>query len=185
MTESVHQQPRVAGRLADYAAPLAGLGAAASLAAAFAFQHLGGFEPCQLCVWQRWPHVAGVLFGAAALASEGRGARLGSAAGAVVMTVGAGLALYHAGVEQGWWAGLEGCSGGSVEGLSTEALIARIEAGPTARCDEIPWSFAGLSMAAWNAILSAGLASLFAFGAASGATGRWSVLHDDARRPSA
>ncbi|RMH46330.1 MAG: disulfide bond formation protein B, partial [Alphaproteobacteria bacterium] len=37
-------------------------------------------------------------------------------------------------------------------------LMARIMSAPLVRCDEIVWSFAGISMAGWNAILSLGLA---------------------------
>ena len=43
------------------ATTVAGLGSAALLAGAFAFQYLGGLPPCQLCLWQRWPHAAAVL----------------------------------------------------------------------------------------------------------------------------
>ena len=43
----------------------------------------------------------------------------------------------------------------------TKALAKR----PPPRCDQIPWSLFGLSMAAWNAILSMALAA-FAFRAA-------------------
>ncbi|MFP4274908.1 MAG: disulfide bond formation protein B, partial [Paracoccaceae bacterium] len=50
---------------------LAAGGSAALLAAAFAFQHLGGLAPCTLCLWQRWPHAAAVLLGLAALALPG------------------------------------------------------------------------------------------------------------------
>ena len=34
------------------------LGPAALLGGAFAFQHIGGLHPCEMCIWQRWPHVA-------------------------------------------------------------------------------------------------------------------------------
>ena len=31
------------------------LGPAALLGGAFAFQHIGGLHPCEMCIWQRWP----------------------------------------------------------------------------------------------------------------------------------
>ncbi|MEN8197547.1 MAG: disulfide bond formation protein B, partial [Pseudomonadota bacterium] len=34
---------------------------AASLLGAFAFQYIGGLQPCVLCVYQRYPH--GVVIG--------------------------------------------------------------------------------------------------------------------------
>ncbi len=41
----------------------AALGSAALLAGAFAFQYIGGLAPCQLCIEQRWPHAAAIVFG--------------------------------------------------------------------------------------------------------------------------
>ena len=52
---------------------IATLGSVALLGGAFAFQHVGGLAPCALCLWQRWPHAAAILIGAAALATGWRG----------------------------------------------------------------------------------------------------------------
>ena len=43
---------------------IATLGSAALLGGAFAFQYIGGLAPCQLCLWQRWPHAAAILIDA-------------------------------------------------------------------------------------------------------------------------
>jgi disulfide bond formation protein DsbB len=139
-------------------AALAALGSALLLAGAFAFQHWGGLAPCKLCLWQRWPHAAAALLGLAALALPGRTwPLLGAAAAGTTAAIG----LYHAGVEQGWWPGPDTCTAGPIGGLSPEALMEQILTAPLVRCDEIAWSLAGLSMAGWNAILSAGLALIW------------------------
>jgi disulfide bond formation protein DsbB len=52
---------------------LATLGSVALLGGAFAFQYIGGLAPCQLCLWQRWPHAAAILIGIVALATGWRG----------------------------------------------------------------------------------------------------------------
>jgi disulfide bond formation protein DsbB len=151
-------------------AGVAGVAAGAMLLAAFAFQEIGGLAPCPLCIWQRWPHVAALLLGAAAWAMSGRGpGRTAMLLGAVAMLGGAGLALYHVGIEQRWWAGPSSCVGGPIDGLSTAELIDRIRAAPLVRCDEIPWSLLGLSMAGWNVIAQLALAALFlrAYGSSS------------------
>lgn len=139
---------------------LAAGGSAAMLAFALASQYGFGLWPCPLCLWQRWPHGAAVLAGAAALALPGRVWPLLGAAAALVT---AGIGVFHAGVEQGWWQGLQACSAGpGIAGLSAEALLNPAIAVPAApRCDEIAFAVAGLSMAAWNAILSAGLAGVW------------------------
>lgn len=134
---------------------IATFGSAALLLGALAFQYLGGLAPCAMCIWQRWPHGLVILLGAGAYISGSRALML-SCAG--LMLICAGIGLYHAGVEQMWWEGPSTCTSGSISGLTTEELLAQIESAPLVRCDEIAWSLLGLSMAAWNAILSLGLA---------------------------
>ncbi len=137
----------------------AGIGSFALLAGALLFQFVGGLPPCPLCIWQRWPHAIAGALGLIALAAPVRPVAL---LGLVAVLVGTGIAGYHAGVEQGWWQGLAACSAPDVGSLSSDELFDRIMTAPVVRCDEIPWSFLGLSMAAWNGVLSLGLAGLWA-----------------------
>ncbi|HUF54986.1 MAG TPA: disulfide bond formation protein B [Thermohalobaculum sp.] len=148
-------------------AGLAGLGSAALLLGALAFQFIGGLAPCPMCIWQRWPHVIAVGL-AVVVATLPRQARRVAALGVIVMLVAAGLGLFHAGVEQGWWEGPSTCVGGPVEGLSTDELLDQIMTAPLVRCDEIVWDLFGITMAGWNAILSLVLAALWASAARAG-----------------
>ncbi|WP_290751206.1 disulfide bond formation protein B [Amaricoccus sp.] len=142
----------------------AATGSALLLAAALAFQHLGGYAPCHLCLLQRWPHAIAVVLGLATLVWPRRELAL---LGALVMAAGAGIAAWHAGVEQGWWTGPTTCVAPDIAGLTPEQLLQRILDAPVTRCDEIAWSFLGLSMAAWNGLASAVLALIWARGYAS------------------
>ena len=76
---------------------------------------------------------------------------LALAAGAVL--VGAGIAAFHAGVEQHWWRGITTCAAAPITG-STADVMGQIMAQPLVRCDAIPWSLFGISMAGWNALIS-------------------------------
>lgn len=137
------------------------LGPAAVLGAALFSQYVGGLAPCQMCIWQRWPH--GVAIGLAALAlllGRGRPAALFLFLGALALLVGSGLGVFHAGVELAWWQGPTECSGAPATGLSAADFVERLRAAPLVRCDVVAWSFLGISMAGWNAILSAGLAGV-------------------------
>ena len=134
---------------------LATAGSAALLLAAWGFQYVGGLAPCKMCIWQRYPHGVAVVVGLVALALPAQ--RLLPILGAVAASVTAGIGLYHAGVEQGWWQGPSSCTSSDISGLSPQQLMDQIMAAPLVRCDDIPWELFGISMAGWNALLSAGL----------------------------
>ncbi len=138
---------------------LAAGGSAALLLGAWGFQHIGGLAPCKMCIWQRYPHVAAVVIGALALMLP----KLNPLPliGALAAMITAGIGFFHAGVEQGWWEGPSTCTSGDIGGLSAEELMNQIMAAPLVRCDEIPWEMFGLSMAGWNAALSAVLVLLW------------------------
>ena len=139
---------------------LATLGSAGMMAAAFAFQHIGGMAPCKMCIWQRYPHVIAILIGIAALALHQKWTLL---LGALAAATTAAIGFYHAGVEQKWWQGPTTCSSGPIDQLSPDALLAQILTAPMVRCDDIPWELFGISMAGWNALVSLGLATLWLY----------------------
>jgi disulfide bond formation protein DsbB len=134
------------------------LGSLALLLGAFAFQYLGGLAPCPLCIWQRWPHAIAVGLGLMILAWPRRGLAL--LAGLAVLA-GAGIGLYHAGIEQGWWPGPTTCTAPEPGAVPAGELLDQILATPVVLCDQVAWSLLGISMAGWNAILSLGVAGLW------------------------
>jgi disulfide bond formation protein DsbB len=118
--------------------------------------------------------VAGAALGLAAFSlAPSRAGRLAAGLAALALAAGAALALYHVGVEQRWWEGPSTCAGGGdIGAMPTAELLAKIKAAPLVRCDEVAWSMAGLSMAAWNGVASAALAALFALSARASNGGR-------------
>lgn len=138
---------------------LAAGSSAALLLGAFAFQYIGGMAPCQLCLWQRWPHAAAITIGALALLTN---ARFLPGMGAVAALATAGIGGFHVGVEQKWWEGLASCTASSLEGVSTADLLNPdvLVAAPI-RCDAIAWQLMGVSMAGWNMVLSLVLAGIW------------------------
>jgi disulfide bond formation protein DsbB len=137
---------------------LATAGSILLLGGAFLFQALG-WQPCAMCLWQRWPHAAAILIGALALAFP---IRLLQWLGALAAATTAGIGLYHTGVEQKWWLGPTSCTsaGGGLGDLSGDQLLS-LEAPALVLCDQFTPFFLGLSMANWNAILSALLVLLW------------------------
>jgi disulfide bond formation protein DsbB len=143
-------QPRAASLLLAAAAT-------AILLTALGLQYLGGLPPCHLCVLQRYPFAALIAVGILGWYWQ---PRLMLALAALVLLTSAGLAGYHLGVEQGWWALPAGCTAGG-DARSIEELRRMLtEAPPT--CDQMSFTFLGLSLAAWNGMISLALAALCA-----------------------
>lgn len=142
------------------------LAALAPLAVALGAQYLGGLQPCPLCVWQRYPYVVAALVAAIAwwAGTRSKNARTERALlllTALAFLVSAGIAVFHVGVEHKWWEGTAGCVGSiDFSGMTVEEMAAALEATPPARCDEVAWSFLGLSMAGFNAIYGGAAAIL-------------------------
>lgn len=124
---------------------------AALLAGAFASQYLWGLFPCEMCWWQRWPHVLAVALALLAFVAP-RPARgvLVMLAALAIATSGA-IGVFHAGVEYGWWQGITACA--STLGGEGD-IMDRIMNAPLVRCDVAPWTLWGVSLAGFNAIIS-------------------------------
>lgn len=140
---------------------LAFLVPAALLGGAYASEIWGGLHPCEMCWWQRYPHMAALAFALAALLA-GRLPDRGRSfvwLAALAIAVSGGLGVYHAGVELDLWEGFTQCTQ-TASGGSAADLLAKIVAQPLVRCDEVQWAdpVLHISLAGWNAILSLGSA---------------------------
>ncbi len=144
---------RLAAPLVAFAAPLLLYGGA--LVSQYGF----GLHPCEMCYWQRWPHGAAILLAIGAFISPARARPLVLLAALAILISGA-IGVYHAGVEIGWWEGITVCTTNTATSLEDILKV------PLVRCDQVQWAFLGLSLAAWNAILSIGGAAAIFFLAA-------------------
>jgi disulfide bond formation protein DsbB len=128
---------------------------AALLAAAYGSEHIGGLWPCEMCWWQRYAHFAGLGLALLSLLLSrlpDRGRSFVWLAALGILTSG-GIGAYHAGVEADIFEGFTQCTS-TAAGGSVDDLLKSIMDAPLVRCDEVQWSFLGISMAGWNAILS-------------------------------
>lgn len=131
--------------------------AAGALGMAFMAQYVFGLAPCILCVYQRIPYAVVIGLGILGILMSRFNERPAAfVLGAMSLTffINSVIAFYHTGVERLWWKSFfEGCAVPELEGSITDVL-AKIEAAPVVRCDEIPWAdpLIGLSMANYNVI---------------------------------
>src|SRR5215217_6388001 len=91
---------------------VAALGSGALLGGAYYFQYVVGLSPCEMCYWQRWPHMVAIAVGLLALVF------MLAAITALIVT--AAIGIFHVGVEYRWWAGPQACTGNVPRGLSPE-----------------------------------------------------------------
>jgi disulfide bond formation protein DsbB len=129
------------------------LAAAAAVVGALLLQFGFGYPPCHLCLLERYPYL--VVLAACGLGLRLSHPRLALATAALALAVNVGLAGYHIGVEQGWLALPDSCAAVG-EPTTIEELRAQLAHAP-ARCDQVPLTVAGLSLAAWNGLYAAGL----------------------------
>lgn len=114
-------------------------------------QHVQHYEPCELCLRERLPWYAAIGVSILGLLAPGRWALWVLA---LLFIVSAGLGGHHAGVELHWWKGPTACTGGASGARSIEDLRAFLHAQQVVQCDAIAWTLFGLSMAAYNFIVS-------------------------------
>jgi disulfide bond formation protein DsbB len=142
------------------------IASAVVLGAALLSQYWGGLAPCELCLLQRWPWRAAILVSLIALVFGSRAAQPWVSLGlAAVFVIGAGLAFYHVGVEQKWFAGPAACTASQGAATTIEEMKRQIMGTAPVLCDKVQWSLFGVSLAGWNFLASLGMAAvcLFAF----------------------
>ena len=106
---------------------------------ALTFEYVGNLTPCQMCIWQRWPHLGVIVICLLSLLIKNHYNKLLLLAG-LLSLISATIGLWHSGVELGYFN----------SNITLNDLLTK----PISGCDIIIWDFLGLSMANWNTILS-------------------------------
>src|SRR5437879_5969264 len=150
MNEAVAVGERGSSRLTPAAAArlIALLLPTALLAGAFGSQVFGGLYPCEMCWWQRYAHMAALVPAVVAFTAPAQSARSRTLTllAALAIAVSGGIGVYHAGVEAKIFQGFTTCTALVTSGGSTADLLKQITHAPLIRCDQVQWSFLGISM---------------------------------------
>ena len=117
---------------------------------ALAFQYFEKLIPCQMCLWQRWPHIAIIILCILLIISQ-KYLKIFLLLLILLAFASAATGFWHSGVELGIFN-----SPGSCSSLSSNTIVTLQELldKPVVGCDIIVWSFLGLSMTNWNTLLS-------------------------------
>ena len=143
--------------------------AAATIAGAWYFQLVLDIRPCPLCLEQRYAYYLAIPLAAltalAAAKSAPRGLLVGALAVLALAALGnAVLGAYHAGVEWKFWPGPADCTGPVGNLGSAGNLLDRLDTVKVVMCDQVQWSFLGISLAGYNALISLLMAAIAVWG---------------------
>jgi disulfide bond formation protein DsbB len=124
----------------------------ATILGAWIFEY-AGYLPCELCLKQRFAYYAVVplsLIVALIGANNPAVLRYGLWLVALIMLASCAFGIYHSGVEWKFWQGPTTCTGGGdfttgLPDLTKKAVM----------CDQPAIRILGLSLAGWNAVISA------------------------------
>ncbi len=139
-----------------------------TIAGAWIFQAFG-YAPCELCLKQRPAYYAGVPLAALAFVllrdPKRRSLAFGCFAGlAIIFLANCGFGIYHAGVEWQFWPGPTDCTGSYTPPADQSDFLSQLQSTPIVRCDQVAIRILGLSLAGWNAVISATIAILSLIG---------------------
>jgi disulfide bond formation protein DsbB len=127
----------------------------ATILGAWAFE-AAGYLPCELCLKQRLAYYLAIPISLVLLLLAGRSPQLsrnGMIVLGLIMLASCIFGIYHSGVEWKFWAGPTECTGdfgGGLPDLTKKAVM----------CDQAAIRIFGLSLAGYNALISAALSTL-------------------------
>lgn len=120
---------------------------------ALGFQYFMHLAPCEMCHWQRWPHIAAAIIGLVIGPLWKKDARMLAALTIALVAVSGFIGLYQTGMQYHVLPGPTACT-------AHRFVIGSNMAAPEIACDVPTWWFLGLALPAWNAIISLGGALL-------------------------
>ena len=135
-------------------------GLSVSLISAYIIEYVLGHEPCRLCVYQRFPYIVSILLVLSILLIK-KNVKIHLLLLSLVSLLGAVLAFYHFGIEQGFFSESIVCESQNLqEGLTKQDILKQLKQN-TISCKDVNFTLFGLSLASINAIVSFVLFMIF------------------------
>jgi len=131
-----------------------------SLISAYIIEYGLGYKPCKLCIYQRFPYIVSILLILNILLFK-KNVKIHLLILGIISLLGAVLAFYHFGIEQGFFSESIVCETQSLkEGLSKQDVLEQLKKN-TMSCKDVNFTLFGLSLASINAIVSFVLFMIF------------------------
>ena len=124
-----------------------------SLSIAYFIQYVLGHKPCNLCIIQRIPYLAAVIFISLVFILNKYEKILLSII-LLFFIFGAVVSFYHFGIEQGFFSESLVCDLGNSKNLSKDELLNQLKNSTVVSCKDVTFRLFGLSLATINTIIS-------------------------------
>ena len=131
-----------------------------SLSIAYFIQYILGHKPCNLCLIERFPYIASIIF-ITLIFIINRFQRLISVIVLLFFIFGSVVSFYHVGIEQGFFNESMLCNLGiGSETLTSEDLLKQLQSSSAVSCKDVTFRFLGLSLATINTVISIVLSAI-------------------------
>ena len=124
-----------------------------SLSIAYFIQYVLGHKPCNLCIIERIPYIAAIIF-ISLIFILNRYQKIISSLILIFFIFGAVVSFYHFGIEQGFFSESLVCDLGNSRPLNKEELLNQLKKAEIVSCKDVTFRFLGLSLATINTIIS-------------------------------
>ena len=124
-----------------------------SLSIAYFIQYVLGHEPCNLCIIERIPYIAGIIL-ISLIFILNKYQKIISSLILIFFIFGAVVSFYHFGIEQGFFSESLVCDLGNSRPLNKEDLLNQLKKTEIISCKDVTFRFLGLSLATINTIIS-------------------------------
>ena len=123
------------------------------LISAYIIEYVLGHKPCKLCVYQRFPYFVSIFLVSSILLLK-KYVKLSLLGISLVSLLGAVMAFYHFGIEQGFFSESFICEAQNLgQNSSKEEILKQLKEN-TISCKNVTFKAFGLSLASINAIFS-------------------------------
>ena len=124
-----------------------------SLSIAYFIQYVLVHEPCNLCIIERIPYIAGIIL-ISLIFILNKYQKIISSLILIFFIFGAVVSFYHFGIEQGFFSESLICELTNSEALNKEELLNQLKKAEIISCKDVTFRFLGLSLATINTIIS-------------------------------
>ncbi len=125
---------------------------ASSILSALYIEFILGYKPCNLCIFQRIPYLAGIIISFIGFNFYKNDNILIILI--IVFTLSSIISGYHFGIENNFFDELSSCTNNSLDQLNKEELLETLGKNMPVNCKDATFKILGVSLAAINTIFS-------------------------------